>query len=205
MTRKPSNELPLRARISPELTAGGLVVFLTIPVSLLLVTRAVAFTLPAFTLPPEATPVASIVEPPLTAAPSKPASTRSPTSPSNPATIRAALGIERALAKARAELQTLVAEDPVSAGEIAAELRGINASVNAGRLYATSLARTPKTERIGRELLDVYDAVHELTIATLAHSLQDTDSYVEGARDVISTLGNLRTADRALEELDEAG
>ena len=99
----------------------------------------------------------------------------------------------------------LLGEDPVDAASIAAELRGINSTINSGRSYATVLAETRKTAPIGRALLDVYDAVHDLTVATLASSLQDTEAYKDGARKIVSNLAELRTPDRALEDLEEGG
>jgi hypothetical protein len=109
--------------------------------------------------------------------------------------------IDERLTQARSSLLEILADKPVDVGALAEELRDVNVTINAGQPYASALTTTPQTERAGRQLLEVYDAVHEVSVTTLASSLRDTRAYVDGARQIVSTLSALRAPDRVLEGL----
>jgi hypothetical protein len=197
VTRSPGAGPPLRARISPELTAGVLVLFLTVPVSLLLVVRASASSQPS-----APTPSPSIVAPSLVPTASiRPSPTPRPTTPPNIGTIQNVLLIDERLSQARSSLLEILADKPVDVGTLAEELRDINVTINAGQGYASALTATPQTERAGSQLLEVYEAVHEVSVATLASSLRDTRAYIDGARQIVSELSALKAPDRVLQGL----
>lgn len=202
MTKSPSTSPPLRARISPELTAGILVLFVTLPLSLFLVVRASAFTAQSPLSSPSPSEAASIA---LASVAPTPTAPPSPTPTATPApnitTIRNALLINDRLAAARSSLLEMLAERPVSAASIAEELRDINVAINAGQSYASALTTSPETKQIGRQLLEVYDAIHKASVDTLAVSLQETGAYVQGAREIVRDLANLREPDRDLQDL----
>lgn len=198
MTRSPGAGPPLRARISPELTAGVLVLFVTVPVSLFLGVRASASSQPSAPTPSPSIIVPSVV-PTASATPSSP--TPRHTAPPNIGTIQNALLIDERLTQARSSLLEILADKPVDVGALAEELRDINVTINAGQGYASALSAARQTERPGRQLLEVYDAVHEVSVATLASSLRDTRAYVEGARQIVSELSGLKAPDHDLQGL----
>jgi hypothetical protein len=166
-------------------------------VSLLLVVRASASSQPSGPTPSPSIVVPSVVP----TASIRPSPTPRPTAPPNIGTIQNALLIDERLTQARSSLLEILADKPVDVGALAEELRDVNVTINAGQPYASALTTTPQTERAGRQLLEVYDAVHEVSVTTLASSLRDTRAYVDGARQIVSTLSALRAPDRVLEGL----
>lgn len=185
-----SAEWELRARVSPELLASGLVIVVAVAlVGILGVTQ------PAGTGPP---PGGSTAEP--TAEPTASA-TPVPTANLDTTSVRAILVLDERIGEIAAEAKAVHAAKPFNVGDAAAILRRLSTTVTSAQELAGALEREPRTAIVGSGLQTFYLGLKSLSAEALRASVSNAAAYKSALAEIPTRMSRLVALDSELKSL----
>jgi len=180
----------LRARLSPEVLAGGLSIVVLAAIAGVLWLGPPATTGPAgggSGADPTSSPAAS--------------ATPAPTATADTTSGRAILVLNERILEIATEAEAARLAEPFSSADAAAVLRRLNATLTSARELVGFLEREPRTAAVGTELQSLYLGLKTLADDALGSSLSNAAAYRSALAEIPSRTSRLAALDEELEKL----
>jgi hypothetical protein len=180
----------LRARVTPELLAGGLVIIVAVALA-----GALSLAQPVGTEPASGGSTAVSTSKPTASA------TPAPTATVDTKSVQAILVLNKRISEIATEAAAVQAAKPFNASDAAAVLRRLNATVTSARELAAALEREPRTAIVGSGLQTFYLGLKALSDKALKSSLSNAGAYRSALAEIPTRMSRLAALDQGLNSL----